>query len=52
MTGTTEAASVPMLLMSDTVAAAEHAALLGLIDPDALPEIRADRRADEEGEGL
>ena len=49
---TTEAATVPMLLVADTVAAAEHAALLGLIDPDSLPEIRADRRADEEGEGL
>ncbi len=46
---TTEAFSVPMLLVSDTVAAAEHAASLGLIDPDTLPEIRADRRSDEEG---
>lgn len=44
---TTEAASVPMLLVEDTVAAAEHAAQLGLIDPDTIPEIRADRRADE-----
>jgi phosphatidate phosphatase APP1 len=41
--------NVPMLLVADTVAAAEHAAALGLIDPDALPEIRADRRADKEG---
>jgi phosphatidate phosphatase APP1 len=40
---------VPMLLVADTVAAAEHAAALGLIDPDSLPEIRADRRADMEG---
>lgn len=39
---------VPMLLVADTVAAAEHAAAFGLIDPDTLPEIRADRRADNE----
>lgn len=45
---TTETANVPMLLVEDTVAAAEHAAMLGLIDPDTIPEIRADRRADEE----
>lgn len=42
-----EAGNVPMLLVTDTVAAAEHAASIGLIDPDTLPEIRADRRADE-----
>ena len=45
---TTEAFKVPMLLVEDTVAAAEHAASLGLIDPDTIPEIRADRRADKE----
>lgn len=45
---TTEAFNVPMLLVADTVAAAEHAASLGLIDPDTLPEIRADRRSDKE----
>ena len=45
---TTNAHNVPMLLVGDTVAAAEHAAFLGLIDPDAIPEIRADRRADKE----
>ncbi|SOD94971.1 App1 family protein [Spirosoma fluviale] len=45
---TTEASKVPMLLVADTVAAAEHAASLGLIDPDTIPEIRADRRADKE----
>ncbi|MFD2932567.1 App1 family protein [Spirosoma flavum] len=45
---TTEAYNVPMLLVADTVAAAEHAASLGLIDPDTVPEIRADRRADNE----
>lgn len=45
---TTEAHNVPMLLVEDTVAAAEHAATLGLIDPDTIPEIRADRRADKE----
>ena len=43
---TTESYNVPMLLVPDTVAAAEHAASLGLIDPDTIPEIRADRRAD------
>ena len=43
---TAAAYAVPMLLVADTVAAAEHAASLGLIDPDALPEIRADRLAD------
>ncbi|MBO0933412.1 App1 family protein [Fibrella aquatilis] len=40
--------NVPMLLVPNTVAAAEHAAALGLIDPDTLPEIRADRKADQE----
>lgn len=40
--------NVPMLLVADTVAAAEHAAAIGLIDPDTLPEIRADRQADKE----
>ena len=43
-----EAENVPMMLVTDTVAAAEHAASIGLIDPDTLPEIRADRRADKE----
>lgn len=45
---TAETYSVPMLLVADTVAAAEHAATLGLIDSDTIPEIRADRRADKE----
>ncbi|GAB4026758.1 DUF2183 domain-containing protein [Spirosoma gilvum] len=45
---TTEAYHVPMMLVSDTVAAAEHAASIGLIDSDTIPEIRADRRADKE----
>ena len=44
----TEAAHVPMLLVADTVAAAEHAVTLGLIDSDTIPEIKADRRADKE----
>ena len=44
---TTDAHNVPMLLVTDTVAAAEHAAANGFIDPDALPEIRADREADQ-----
>ncbi|QKZ15549.1 App1 family protein [Spirosoma sp. KUDC1026] len=45
---TTSAFDVPMLLVADTVEAAEHAATLGLIDPDTIPEIRADRQADKE----
>ena len=48
---TAAAHNVPMLLVPNTVAAAEHAAALGLIDPDTLPEIRADRKADEKGQG-
>ena len=45
---TTNSFDVPMLLVADTVEAAEHAAMLGLIDPDTIPEIRADRQADKE----
>jgi phosphatidate phosphatase APP1 len=45
---TTSASDVPMLLVADTVEAAEHAATIGLIDPDTIPEIRADRQADKE----
>lgn len=45
---TTDAHNVPMLLVTDTVVAAEHAASIGLIDSDTLPEIRADRRDDKE----
>ncbi|GAB3577446.1 DUF2183 domain-containing protein [Spirosoma luteolum] len=41
-----DAHNVPMLLVPDTVAAAEHAAAIGLIDSDTLPEIRADRQSD------
>ena len=44
---TTSIHNVPMLLVADTVAAAEHAAANGFIDSDALPEIRADREADQ-----
>lgn len=36
-----EAIGVPMLLVEDTVTAANHAADHGLIDPASLPEIRA-----------
>ena len=43
-----KALNVPMLLVKDTVEAAEHAAAFGLIDPDAIPDIRADKRYDEE----
>ncbi len=43
-----KALKVPMLLVKDTVEAAEHAAAFGLIDPDAIPDIRADKRYDEE----
>jgi len=42
----TQQFNVPMLLVADTVAAAEHAASLGLIDSDTIPEIRADRESD------
>jgi phosphatidate phosphatase APP1 len=45
---TTNSFDVPMLLVTDTVEAAEHAATIGLIDPDTIPEIRADRQADKE----
>lgn len=44
----TDAYNVPILLVADTVAAAEHAASIGLIDPDTIPEIQADRRDDKE----
>ena len=37
---------VPMELVPDTVAAANHAADLGLIDRSTLPAIREDRRGD------
>ena len=40
------ALGVPMLLVDDTVAAAEHAASVGLIDAAALPAVREDREAD------
>lgn len=43
----TQQFNVPMLLVADTVAAAEHAASLNLIDSDTLPEIRADRESDK-----
>jgi phosphatidate phosphatase APP1 len=43
-----KALNVPMLLVKDTVEAAQHAAAFGLIDPDAIPDIRADKRYDEE----
>lgn len=45
------ASGVPLLLTSDTVAAAEHAAGLGLIDPAALPEIRGEKARDEAAPG-
>lgn len=40
------AGPTPLLLVSDTVAAAEHAAAHGLIRPDTLPAIRADKTRD------
>ena len=39
----------PMLLVDDTVEAAEHAAEYGLIHSGSLPEIRTDREEDAEG---
>jgi len=38
--------NVEMVLVQDTVSAAEHAAARGLIDPSALPEIRGSRAED------
>ncbi len=40
---------IPMLLVKDTVEAAEHAGSQGLISPDALEEIREDREEDAGG---
>jgi phosphatidate phosphatase APP1 len=40
------AGPTPLLLVSDTVAAAEHAAAHGLIHPKTLPAIRADKARD------
>ena len=40
------ALGIPMLLVDDTVAAAEHAASVGLIDAASLPAIRKDRESD------
>ena len=40
------AGPTPLLLVSDTVAAAEHAATLGLIRDDALAAIRDDKTRD------
>ncbi len=39
---------VQMVLVADTIAAAEHAIEHGFISPDALPKIRANIRKDEE----
>ncbi|MDP9310558.1 MAG: DUF2183 domain-containing protein [Chloroflexota bacterium] len=39
---------VEMVLVADTVAAAEHAARKGFITADALPDIRAEKRKDEQ----
>ena len=41
-----EALGVPMVLVTDSYAAAQHAAEHGLIHPDALPTIRAARNQD------
>ena len=40
---------IPMLLVKDTVEAAEHAASQGFIDADALEEIRGEREEDSGG---
>ncbi|MDX1546705.1 MAG: phosphatase domain-containing protein [Rhodothermales bacterium] len=39
--------AVPMLLTKDSAEAAEHAAEYGLIHPDTLPDIRAEKAKDE-----
>jgi phosphatidate phosphatase APP1 len=41
------ALGTPMLLVKDTLEAASHAAEHGYIDAESLPDIRADKRADE-----
>jgi len=46
------ALGVPMLLVDDTVGAAEHAASIGLIDAAALPAVREGKRADERAMSL
>lgn len=46
------AAGVPMLLVPDTFAAAEHAAAHGLIDAAALPKIQAKKEQDERAPDL
>lgn len=38
---------IDLLLVEDTVTAAEHAASIGLIDPSALPEVRGEKAEDE-----
>lgn len=43
---------IPMLLVKDTVSAAEHAAAAGLIDPAALPGIREEREEDASGDAF
>lgn len=42
---------VDMLLVKDTVAAAKHAALHEFIDPEILPDIRAEKEEDAQGPG-
>ncbi len=39
---------IEMVLVADTVAAAEHAAKQGFITAEALPEVRAEKRKDEQ----
>lgn len=41
-----ERLGVPMVLVADTAAAAEHAAEAGLISPEAVAEVRADARGE------
>ena len=45
------AMKVPMLLVSDTIGAAEHAAAEGLVSAEVLDQIREDARADVSGSG-
>jgi phosphatidate phosphatase APP1 len=42
---------VDMLLVPDTVAAAKHAASLKLIDPEIIPDIRAEKEEDQQAPG-
>ncbi|HWG85949.1 MAG TPA: phosphatase domain-containing protein, partial [Deinococcales bacterium] len=47
LTREVEAAGTPMLLVADTVTAAKHARNLGLLAPEAVPEVRQERAEEQ-----